>query len=113
LTLGLFAIGSRFIAVDSVETNPIQKDVDTRIVDTNTLPSGTYFASARLRRDALVAVVKSSWVKLPETEKRAKLDELIKRGKEFGFDKVMLVDESGEPQGGGSEQQIDTNFEEK
>ncbi|MBV9210794.1 MAG: hypothetical protein JOZ52_09210 [Acidobacteria bacterium] len=70
-------------------------DADVRQLNTAELPGSEMLASARLRRDTLVCIVRGTWKLLPEDVKRRELESLSNYSKDKGLASVVLFDEQG------------------
>jgi hypothetical protein len=79
---------------------------DVRVLNPAELPGAEMLASARLRRDTLVCIVRGMWKHLPEDVKRRELESLSSYGKEKGLSSVVLFDEQGMAAGSADQGQI-------
>jgi hypothetical protein len=81
-------------------------DAEVRAVNTAELPGAEMLASARVRRDTLVCVVRGLWKHLPEEDKRREIESLSRYGQERGLKTVILFDEQGMPAGSADKGEI-------
>jgi hypothetical protein len=79
---------------------------DVHALNTAELPGAEMLASARLRRDTLVCIVRGTWKHLPEDVKRSEIEALSNYGKEKGLSSVILFDEQGMAAGSAEQGQI-------
>ncbi len=81
-------------------------DPEVRVLNPSELPGSEMIASARIRRDTLVCIVRGMWKHLPEEAKRQELESLARYGKERGLSSVILFNEQGMPAGSAEQGQI-------
>jgi hypothetical protein len=81
-------------------------DKEVRVLNPSELPGSEMIASARIRRDTLVCIVRGMWKHLPEEARRQELESLSRYGKERGLNSVVLFNEQGMPAGSAEQGQI-------
>jgi hypothetical protein len=106
------AFGVRF-ALTTNGASDIKRDPSVVVLNSAEMPDGAFLADARISSDTLIGVVTEQWNVLSEKEKREKLTAWVQYAKKYGATTVMLINESGEPKGSGSQEEItiDPDFE--
>jgi hypothetical protein len=102
------AFGARF-ALTTNGVSDIKRDPSVVVLNSAEMADGALLSDARVTGDTLIGVVTDQWNVLSENEKRGKLAAWVQYAKKYGATNVMLINEIGEPKGGGSQEDIATN----